>query len=34
MFFIILATAICGIPTPEISFLQGQLMQTILPNGR
>jgi len=29
--FIILATAISGMPTPEICFLQGQFRLTILP---
>jgi len=30
-FFIILATAINGMPTPEICFLSGQLKRTVLP---
>jgi len=33
-FFIILATAISGMPTPEICFLPGQLRRTILPKER
>jgi len=34
IFFIILATAISGMPTPEIPFLLGQLKRTILPQER
>jgi len=30
-FFIILATAISGMPTPEICFLPGQFRLTIMP---
>jgi len=33
-FCMILATAIIGMSTPEICFLRGQLMRTILPNKR
>ena len=34
VFFIILATAISGMPTPEICFLPGQLKRTLLPKER
>ena len=33
-FFIIFATVISGMPTPEICFLSGQLRRTILPKER
>jgi len=33
-FYIILGTAITGMPMPEICFLPGQLRRTILPNER
>jgi len=32
LFFIILATAISGMPMPEICFLPGWFRRTILPN--